>query len=42
VADIRATGFGLSIAPRYTSTVGNDRAYIDSVRAVVFFTPACH
>jgi hypothetical protein len=41
-ADIRAAGFGLSIAPRYTSSFGNERAYVDSVRAVVFFTPACH
>jgi hypothetical protein len=36
-ADIRATGFGISITPEYTMTVGNDSAYVDSVRVTVFY-----
>jgi hypothetical protein len=42
VQDIRAQGFGLSIAARYTDTSGNDRAHIDSVRATVFYRTACN
>jgi hypothetical protein len=39
-ADLRASGFGISVAPRYTGPAsGNDRAHIDSVRARVFFAP---
>ena len=32
-ADVRSSGFGISITPRFTATKGNDRAHIDSVRA---------
>jgi hypothetical protein len=42
-ADFSSTGFGISIAPRYTSpTDGNDRAHIESVRATVFYTDSCN
>jgi hypothetical protein len=41
-ADIRATGFGISISLRYTgSSAGNEVAYIDSVRVTLFYTIAC-
>jgi hypothetical protein len=40
-ADLRSTGFGISIAPKYTGTAGNERAYIDSVRVTVFYTTPC-
>jgi hypothetical protein len=40
-ADVRATGFGISIAPQYTATKGNDRLHIDSVRATVFYSGHC-
>ncbi len=40
-ADVRASGFGLSIAPRYDATAGNDRAHIDSIRATVFYAAPC-
>ena len=39
-ADLQATGFGIAIAARYTETAGNDRAYVDFVRAQVYYTPA--
>ena len=38
-ADIQATGFGIAIADRYTATAGNARAYVDYVKATVFYTP---
>jgi hypothetical protein len=41
-ADVRAEGFGIAIAPKYTGMFdGNDRAYIDSVRVAVFYRTAC-
>ena len=40
-ADVRDTGFGLAIAPKFTATKGNDRAHIDSVRATVYYTNRC-
>jgi hypothetical protein len=41
-ADLRADGFGLSIAGRYTGpAAGNERAYVDSVRVTVSYTTAC-
>lgn len=41
-AGLRAPGFGVSIAPKYTGPVdGNERAYIDSVRLAVFYTEPC-
>ena len=36
----QATGFGIAIAARYTETAGNSRAYVDFVRAQVYYTPA--
>ena len=36
-ADLRASDFGLSISPRYTDVSGNDRGYVDAVRATVFY-----
>jgi hypothetical protein len=42
VADVRSAGFGISIAPKYTGpSAGNERAYVDSVRATVFYTTPC-
>ncbi len=39
-ADLRSSGFGISVAPKYTGpSAGNDRAHIDSVRARVFYAP---
>jgi hypothetical protein len=39
-SDFRSTGFGISMAPRYTGpAAGNDRAHVDSVRARVFYLP---
>lgn len=41
-SDVRSSGFGISIAPRYTGpSSGNERAYIDSVQASVFYTAQC-
>jgi hypothetical protein len=41
-ADIQSTGFGISIAPKYTGpSAGNERAYIDSVRVTVFYRASC-
>jgi hypothetical protein len=40
-AEVRASGFGLSIAPKITATKGNDRAHINSVRATVFYRDRC-
>jgi hypothetical protein len=40
-ADLRSSGFGISIAARYTSSLGNDRAHIDSVRVTVVYTRPC-
>jgi hypothetical protein len=41
-ADVRSIDFGISIAPKYTGPVaGNERAYIDSVRVVVFYRAPC-
>jgi hypothetical protein len=40
-ADVRAGTFGLSVAPRYVDTAGNDRAHVDAVRATVFYTVDC-
>jgi hypothetical protein len=39
-ADIQAAGFGISIAAKYTDTAGNARAYVDYVKATVYFAPA--
>jgi hypothetical protein len=41
-ADVRSSGFGLSIAPKFTATKGNDRAHIDSVHATVFYRAGCN
>ncbi len=41
VEDVRATGFGASVAARYTDVVGNDRAHVDSVRVTVFYRTPC-
>jgi hypothetical protein len=40
-ADFRDSGFGISVAPRFVGTAGNDRAHVDSVRATVYFTLPC-
>jgi hypothetical protein len=41
-SDIRSSGFGVSIAPRYTGpSNANDRAYIDAVRVTVFYRMEC-
>jgi hypothetical protein len=41
-ADIRSSGFGVSIAPKYIGpSAGNERAYIDSVRVTVFYRTPC-
>jgi hypothetical protein len=41
-SDLRSTGFGLSISPRYTGpSAGNDHAYIDSIRATIFYSTDC-
>jgi hypothetical protein len=40
-ADVRASDFGLSIAPKFTATKGNDRAHVDSVRVTVFYDDRC-
>jgi hypothetical protein len=40
-ADVRSAGFGISIAPRYLGTAGNDRAHIDSVRLTVYYSTTC-
>jgi hypothetical protein len=41
-ADIRASGFGITITPTYTGpSAANERAYIDSVRVTVFYTRPC-
>jgi hypothetical protein len=41
-AQIRSDTFGLSVSARYTGpTSGNERAYIDSVRATVFYQIGC-
>jgi hypothetical protein len=40
-ADLRASGFGLALAPRYIGTAGNDRAHVDSVQARVYFVVPC-
>jgi hypothetical protein len=37
-AEVRASGFGIAITPQYTMTAGNDPAYVDSVRATVYYT----
>jgi hypothetical protein len=39
--DLRASGFGISVAARYTAASGNDRAHVDSVHAIVYYTRAC-
>jgi hypothetical protein len=39
--DLRSPKFGISIAPRYTTSAGNDRAHIDSARVSVFYKTAC-
>jgi hypothetical protein len=42
VDDIRSNGFGISVSPKYVGpSAGNERAYIDSVRASVFYTTPC-
>jgi hypothetical protein len=38
-ADLQASGFGISIADKYTATSGNARAYVDYVKATVYFSP---
>jgi hypothetical protein len=40
-ADVRATDFGIAIAPRYTGTAGNDRAHVDAVDVTVFYSVPC-
>jgi hypothetical protein len=41
-ADLRSDGFGISITPKYTGpSAGNERAYIDSVRATIYYTTTC-
>ncbi len=41
-ADVRASGFGIVITPRYTGPAnGNDRAHIDSVAATVSYAAPC-
>jgi hypothetical protein len=37
-SSLRSSDFGVSISPRYTDASGNDRAYVDAVRATVFYT----
>ena len=39
-SDIQAAGFGISLAAKYTDTGGNARAYVDYVKATVYFVPA--
>lgn len=39
-SDVQAAGFGISIADKYTATAGNARAYVDYVKATVYFVPA--
>lgn len=38
-ADVQTAGFGISIADKYTATAGNARAYVDYVKATVFYSP---
>jgi hypothetical protein len=40
-ADVTSSGFGVSIAPRFTATTGNDRAHVDSVKATVYYVSNC-
>jgi hypothetical protein len=40
-ADIRSSGFGVSITAHYTDVAGNDRAHIDSVRVTIHYTTGC-
>jgi hypothetical protein len=40
-ADLRASGFGVSIAAHYTDTAGNDRAHVDSVRVTIYYAARC-
>lgn len=41
-ADLAASGFGISVAPRYTGpTAGNDRAHVDSVHLLVYYATPC-
>jgi hypothetical protein len=41
-ADLRASGFGISVTPKYTGpAAGNERGYVDSVRVTVYFKTPC-
>jgi len=39
--DVENGGFGISVAPRYTGTAGNDRAHIAAARATIFYATSC-
>jgi hypothetical protein len=42
VPDLRSSGFGISIAPKYTGPPdGNEHVYVDSTRLTVFYTQPC-
>jgi hypothetical protein len=41
-SDVRSSGFGIAVTPRYTGTsAGNDRAHVDSAGVTVYFTQPC-
>ena len=40
-ADVNATGFGVGLTPMYLLTGGNGRAYVDFIRATVYYSLPC-
>ena len=36
-ATIDASGFGVALTPMYLMSAGNDRAYVDFIRATVYY-----
>jgi hypothetical protein len=40
-ADVNAPGFGVGLTPLYLLTAGNGRAYVDFIRATVYYSLPC-
>jgi hypothetical protein len=40
-ADVRSPGFGISIAPAYSGSAGNDRAHVGGVKVTLYFVEPC-